>query len=90
MPPHLGKILNTRLKGYKILHSNYFYLSPVVDEDIGALDVPVEEVVLVAVGKALQQLPHDARVQLRREGCKACERMLHLELSTNEETIPKK
>ena len=82
------------------------YLSPVVDEDIGALDVPVEEVVLVAVGKALQQLPHDARVQLRREGCKACERMCEslgakqllnvrrrhfdLELSTNEETIPKK
>ena len=75
------------MKGYKILHSNYFYLSPVVDEDIGALDVPVEEVVLVAVGKALQQLPHDARVQLRREGCKACERILNMSKFWNETTF---
>lgn len=33
--------------------------SPVVEQDVGALDVPVQEVLLVAVVQALQQLPHE-------------------------------
>lgn len=33
--------------------------SPVVEEDVGALDVSVQKVLLVAVVQALQQLPHE-------------------------------
>lgn len=33
--------------------------SPVVEQDVGALDVSVQEVLLVAVVQTLQQLPHE-------------------------------
>lgn len=33
--------------------------SPVVEENVGALDVSVQKVLLVAVVQALQQLPHE-------------------------------
>ena len=36
--------------------------SLVVEEDVAALDVPVEEVLAMAVVEPLQQLPHDAGV----------------------------
>ena len=38
------------------------YLSPVVDEDIWALDVSVQEIPFMAVWETIQQLPHDRSV----------------------------
>lgn len=37
-----------------------FTLLPVVEQDVGAFDVSVQEVVLMAVVQTLHQLPHEA------------------------------
>lgn len=44
---------------------------PVVEQDVGALDVPVQEVLLVAVVQALHELPHEAADVLLGEGHQA-------------------
>ena len=42
-------------------------LPAVVDQNVGALDITVQEVFLVAVAKTIEQLFHDRGVELLRE-----------------------
>ena len=46
-------------------------LTLVVDENVAALDVPVEEVPVVTVGQPLHDLAHDGAVELSGEGHQA-------------------
>lgn len=48
-------ILQHMIPGVRSFHS-----SPVVEQDVGAFDVSVKEVVLVAVVQTLHQLAHEA------------------------------